>query len=179
MGTTYDVRFPTDGLFYSGSACKFRDITDGSSHTVVFSESLLGLCESVTQPEARPGRFDRLTGMMFAAPRMDGEPGLWGLVNPDLAAKAANCTVWYGDRCFGWITGTPTASTFSAYLLPNDPTPDMTGMGLGYYAARSFHPGGVNVTLADGSVRFIDDQIELNSWRAIGTCAGEEVTGEL
>lgn len=174
-GTTYDLRYPTSGTFYCGSACKFRDIKDGSSHTIILSEGLLGLREGVTQPAAPPGRFDRLVGFMPKAPRMDG-PGLWGISNPDLAARAAQCTTWQGNRCFGWITGTSAATTFSMYLLPNDPTPDMVGMGLGFHAARSFHPGGVNVVFADGSVQFIGDQIELNAWRALGTCAGEEVS---
>src|SRR5690606_5621542 len=37
-GTNYDTRAPTDGTFWMGSACKFRDLTDGSSNTLVFSE---------------------------------------------------------------------------------------------------------------------------------------------
>ena len=42
-------------------------------------------------------------------------------------------------------------------------------------AARSHHPGGVNVLLADGSVRFVGETIDLASWRAMGTIAGGEV----
>jgi prepilin-type N-terminal cleavage/methylation domain-containing protein/prepilin-type processing-associated H-X9-DG protein len=44
-----------------------------------------------------------------------------------------------------------------------------------HIAARSFHSGGVNVGFADGSVRFIKDSINLNTWRALGTRAGNEV----
>ena len=42
-------------------------------------------------------------------------------------------------------------------------------------AARSRHPGGVNVLLADGSVRFIDQTIHLKTWQALGSIAGGEV----
>jgi prepilin-type processing-associated H-X9-DG protein len=35
----------------------------------------------------------------------------------------------------------------------------------------SFHPGGVNICMADGSVRFIREQINLLTWWAIGTRA--------
>ena len=42
-------------------------------------------------------------------------------------------------------------------------------------AARSRHPGGVNVGLADGSVRYIKDSINLFSWRALSTTQGNEV----
>ena len=42
------------------------------------------------------------------------------------------------------------------------------------FAARGFHPGGVHISLADGSVRFIRDGIALNTWNALGTRAGGE-----
>ena len=35
--------------------------------------------------------------------------------------------------------------------------------------ARSRHPGGVNATLADGSVRFVSDTIMQSTWQALGT----------
>ena len=35
--------------------------------------------------------------------------------------------------------------------------------------ANSRHPGGVNVALADGSVKFVKDTINLGAWRALGT----------
>ena len=44
--------------------------------------------------------------------------------------------------------------------------------------ARSFHPGGVNVLLMDGSVRFVSDGIALATWRALGTRVGGEVVGD-
>ena len=46
------------------------------------------------------------------------------------------------------------------------------------YAAvtsRSYHPGGVNSGMMDGSVRFISDSIALLPWRASFTRGGEEV----
>lgn len=42
-------------------------------------------------------------------------------------------------------------------------------------AARSRHPGGVNSVLCDGSVRFVNDDIALNVWQAMGTMNGSEV----
>ena len=41
-------------------------------------------------------------------------------------------------------------------------------------AARSHHPGGVNILFADGSVHFITNDIDLASWRALGTMDGAE-----
>ena len=41
--------------------------------------------------------------------------------------------------------------------------------------ARSYHPGGVNVLFCDGSVRFIKDSINYQTWRALGTIGSGEV----
>jgi prepilin-type N-terminal cleavage/methylation domain-containing protein/prepilin-type processing-associated H-X9-DG protein len=50
-----------------------------------------------------------------------------------------------------------------------------TGSQREFNAARSYHPGGVNVLFSDGSVKFIKDSINLVTWRAISTMNGEEV----
>ena len=43
-----------------------------------------------------------------------------------------------------------------------------------HVAASSYHSGGVNVCLADGSVRFVSDNIDFRTWQAMGTRAGGE-----
>ncbi len=45
----------------------------------------------------------------------------------------------------------------------------------GHLASRSHHPGGVNVAMTDGSVRFVSDRIQLAVWKALGTRSGDEV----
>jgi prepilin-type processing-associated H-X9-DG protein len=42
-------------------------------------------------------------------------------------------------------------------------------------AARSRHPGGVNATFADGSVKFCKNSINVNIWRALSSTHGAEV----
>jgi prepilin-type processing-associated H-X9-DG protein len=41
--------------------------------------------------------------------------------------------------------------------------------------ARSRHNRGVNLLLADGSVRFVRDPVDPNIWRALGSRSGHEV----
>jgi len=43
-----------------------------------------------------------------------------------------------------------------------------------HIAASSYHTGGVNACMADGSVRFFSDSIDFQLWRALGTRAGGE-----
>lgn len=109
---------------------------------------------------------------------------------------------WGGP--FGeWVYGNMGGSLFSAALTPNSTAPDQIHgtcpqefgdatyyapcVSLGpnqwwkpcgesaHAAARSMHPGGVNVAMADGSVTFKNNLIDLWIWRALGTRDGGEV----
>jgi prepilin-type processing-associated H-X9-DG protein len=53
-----------------------------------------------------------------------------------------------------------------------------TGPTYSAVTARSFHTGGVNALLLDGSVRFVTNQISRATWQALGSRAGGEVLGE-
>ena len=41
--------------------------------------------------------------------------------------------------------------------------------------ARSYHPGGVLAAMADGSVHFVSESIDVVLWKALATRAGREV----
>jgi len=45
-------------------------------------------------------------------------------------------------------------------------------------SARSYHTGGVNVTLGDASVRFVSENIDIGIWQGLNTLRGGEVIGE-
>ena len=46
------------------------------------------------------------------------------------------------------------------------------------YAARSKHVNGVNACLGDGSVRFFSNNIDIATWRALGTTQGTEALND-
>ena len=54
--------------------------------------------------------------------------------------------------------------------------PDWGGIGAAI-TATSNHPGGVNVALCDGSVKFVKDSIDPKTWWALGTRNGREIIG--
>lgn len=76
-----------------------------------------------------------------------------------------------------WILPGQVYTEFYAKRPPNDLVPDCGDYGLsgqGVFTARSYHPGGVNAALADGSVRFFGDGTDVKTWRALGTRSGSD-----
>jgi prepilin-type N-terminal cleavage/methylation domain-containing protein/prepilin-type processing-associated H-X9-DG protein len=163
---SWDLRSRTDGLFYYGSKSRFRDILDGTSHTVVFAETLLG--NGMTSSTRPVQHHDAVAWI-----------GHGSATNPDVAALAEGPVwSWYGYRGYAWILGKAYSTTFSSYLPPNPKHPDVCQLAYGWFSTRSNHSGGVNVALADGSVRFVSESIDLDTWRNAGSIADHEFLGE-
>jgi prepilin-type N-terminal cleavage/methylation domain-containing protein/prepilin-type processing-associated H-X9-DG protein len=98
-------------------------------------------------------------------------------------------------RGFSWWQG---GSHFEAYLAPNSNQPDVTEQDQycinqrpnppctgpttaspENIGARSRHPGGVHVTMCDGAVKLISDNVNLDTWRFLSTAAGREPANNL
>jgi prepilin-type processing-associated H-X9-DG protein len=55
---------------------------------------------------------------------------------------------------------------------------DTPAWQLANFAARSYHPNGVNALLGDGSVRFVSNTIDLAVWQSLASISGGEVVPE-
>jgi prepilin-type N-terminal cleavage/methylation domain-containing protein/prepilin-type processing-associated H-X9-DG protein len=170
-GTYYDLRYPSDGMFWSKSGIRFKDLSDGASRTLMMSESLLGTNSETNGPQPDDPKR-QMASMCSQFSLNPNGPGLVGVNNPDLERLVATATYWRGCRGGAWIWGRECITTFSAYMTPNPRIPDMSARGTGFFAARSNHPGGLNALLADGSVHFIGDSVQRDLWRALSTRAG-------
>ena len=119
-----------------------------------------------------------------------------GLSNTVLLSELLVCDVtWWGGPIGETIYGNMGGAIFSAATTPNTSVPDRvygrqgdrayrapcTDMGAAWFtpsaagayaAARSMHSGGVNVTLADATLRTIQDGVDLGVWRSLGTTRG-------
>ncbi|QDT62270.1 hypothetical protein SV7mr_48170 [Stieleria bergensis] len=165
---SWDLRSRTDGLFYYGSRSRFRDILDGTSQTIVFAESLMG--NGISGGSRPVHKYESVAWVGHST-----------VTNPNVEAMSQGPVWgWYGYRGYAWISGKPYASTFNTYMPPNPNYPDVSQLTFGWFAARSHHPGGVTTALADGSVRFVNDSVDLQVWRNAGSIADREVLqGEL
>ena len=86
---------------------------------------------------------------------------------------------------------------FVAHYAPNTTSPDLLaggfcqnaqsslqgmpcadGSGKILFSSRSRHPGGVQVALGDGSVRFVQQTVDLNTWRALAGMQDGLVLGQ-
>jgi prepilin-type processing-associated H-X9-DG protein len=88
---------------------------------------------------------------------------------------------WAANRGGQWINGHFGNTLYNHYYTPNPVGKWDCGNASHSKAlstARSYHAAGVNILLADGSVRFVRNTIQLGAWRALGTRAGGEVVGE-
>jgi prepilin-type N-terminal cleavage/methylation domain-containing protein/prepilin-type processing-associated H-X9-DG protein len=135
-----------NGIFYVQSQTHMTDISDGTSNTLMLSE----ICVS---PDVNRN---------------------------DLRGRYSNS--WEGNNWFSTAnppnTTVPDCQNYQGISIPQAP---MTNSGAGSGAtsqnalyARSYHTGGVNAALADGSIRFIANTVNPTVYQALGSRSGGE-----
>ncbi|MEA1951980.1 MAG: DUF1559 domain-containing protein [Planctomycetota bacterium] len=89
----------------------------------------------------------------------------------DFAAWPGNCRSWIfgGDGTCGNYTSKVVVHHINSLL---DRSTD--GVGYNHLAFGSPHPGGANFVYADGSTRFVNEEIEMALYRALATFNGGE-----
>jgi prepilin-type N-terminal cleavage/methylation domain-containing protein/prepilin-type processing-associated H-X9-DG protein len=166
-----------NGLVFPNSQTRFASVLDGTSNTLAFSEV------KAWNPYLRDG----------------GNPSGPGALIPSTPAEVTSLGGSFKTNSghTEWVDARVHQTGFTATFTPNTRLPFSSG-GVEYdvdfnsyregksinrltYAAvtsRSYHPGGVNAALVDGSVRFFSDTINLAAWRGLATRHGGEVIQE-
>jgi prepilin-type processing-associated H-X9-DG protein len=155
-----------NGVFPEVEIIGLSRIPDGASHTVAFSERVIGSQDST-------------------------------LADPTLDAYSLRTRVYLGDHLFTacrieahrrsrhfpfhgrwWFWTGRERTLYTHTQRPNGNVPDcLRGAArpaFGMATARSWHLGGVNALMADGSLRFISESIDTAVWRGFGTRNGSE-----
>ena len=174
---------PINGIFFENSSVSVADIIDGTSQTVCISETV--------KSEVGPNVWDGVTptnGFVLTLGNNNSTNG------PELTNYRTQCLVpgllLQQTRGSRWLYGAPGHSMYNHIRPPNHPNPDCRG-GLPHsnrtnfwwdrlslnVTARSRHPGGAHSLFCDGSVRFISQEIDVPTWRALGSRNGQEQIG--
>lgn len=163
-----------DGMFVADRYLGFRDCLDGTSNTLAMAEV------KGWTPYTRDAKHV-------------GDMSMPEIVN-DVCLLGGSFKAETGHT--EWVDGRVHQASFTTVFTPNtrvlcqqsglEYDIDFTNMregksppaGVRTYAAvtsRSYHQGGVEVGLLDGSVRFLTDSIERDLWQHLSTRAGHEV----
>jgi prepilin-type N-terminal cleavage/methylation domain-containing protein/prepilin-type processing-associated H-X9-DG protein len=183
---------PQTGIFGYGQIAQGQElqgvpigtINDGTSNTAMFAEVMRTTHPWPSVSGVRDNTVIILPtdGSMFPANDTDGRP------IPACATGADwNSSIKYVGLQFErdlWGT------TYYTHTLPPNWNKKVPSGGVQQYncgdlsishfhvAASSYHSGGVNVGMADGSVRFVRDSVSFPAWQAMGTMNGGEVIND-
>lgn len=178
---------PTRGMFAALRTHSMRDCTDGTSNTIAMAEAVA--------PIAVNG-----FGQVSSATGVTSPIACAALYNKALRQYPGG--TWNGDtiRGYRWGDGASYFSAFSTAVPPNSAS-CFTGASAshwfqGIFNSSSYHVGGTQVLLTDGSARFVSENIDAGNqatvfpvptaqsispygvWGALGTRSGGEVIGE-
>ncbi len=155
MGNTHLHQNAADQAIFKGApfgvghVYHIAEIRDGTSNTLAFSEVIIAAPNTTND-----NRGDILNN--------EGSPGFMSMLTPNSSSP---------DRLRRCKATAQDPNHIDYQTIPCVPVGGNTEYHL---AARSRHPGGVNVSMCDGSVRFVADTVAHNVWEAALTAAGGE-----
>lgn len=170
----------TRSAFGPNLARRWADFRDGTSQTMLMAEVKnwtpnvrdCGTLAQIHDPNSIPSPY---ADPQVVAPEYQGTSCTF---HPEGHCEWPEVAVQHIGMTTAWPPNKKTPGG-AGYATPdvdlNSQRERTGGPTFAAVTARSYHPGGVNVLLGDGSVRFIKDTINGWTWRALGTVAGGEV----
>ena len=173
-GESASAKVDSRGLFAPLSWRPLAIATDGTSNTVAVSEMVGDANGSL---KVKGGVYK--TGALH-----DGRAKPAACLTDARSANDPNILRSGTDtwRALLWTDGRSVNAGFTTVLPPNSPCciyswPNIDNYAWGVFSPQSFHSGGVNVGMADGSVRFVSDTIDCGSANSYGVTSGESPYG--
>jgi prepilin-type processing-associated H-X9-DG protein len=167
---------------FGGSFVNIGGITDGTSYTAAFSERVKAIGNNSTGTSAPfDGGFPTASlGIPAQVPlNQESTPQAYYnicKVTPPVPFNGTQDAANFNDDNISgstWVTGQP-ANTRYIHLMPPNTWSCRSGLQIAHVAS-SRHPGGVNVLFCDGSVKFIKATVNIPTWWALGSRAGNEL----
>ena len=164
----------------------FESIRDGTSNTALFSERVLGLHGNpsvrLNSMDGKRGLFQAPTG---APPDSDNGAATLAFVQSCKSLPGSTLSSASDRNGYVWIASYPYHLVVNSYthVMPPNGTScanpsDASWLSFigpsGAAPPTSFHSGGVNMAFSDGSVRFVKDSVNIQTFWAIGSRAGGE-----
>jgi len=180
-GTIIDNPWGDIGNAAQTGAIGTESITDGTSNTALFSERLIGLAGS---PVVYPGKTPNSKRGIFPAGvtvtiNSNSTAPSQALVNACNSLAATTASTNSSTNGNIWLIAYPWRYSVNRYNHVGTPNSmsctasnsfDATwGSAQDSVPPTSNHSGGVNMTMADGSVKFVKDTISLPTFWAVGT----------
>ena len=164
------ILLPPDGQGFSGNYVACTGNTAFNAPDLCASAKLSGLMFTVSRVRQR----DVTDGLAHTA--MLSEIVLTpDVVNTDIRGRYYNAG--HGGAMFSTLYPPNTAVADRIYHCSTDAVPEapcVSTFDEMELAARSHHPGGAHVALADGSVNFIANEVDELAYRALGSRNGDE-----
>jgi prepilin-type processing-associated H-X9-DG protein/prepilin-type N-terminal cleavage/methylation domain-containing protein len=181
---------PPNGLFAyfpNGGAIGLRDVQDGTTNTIAFTETKIGTGQTAVITPAidfvfigtYPAGVTRNTAQMVMP--VGGAAYQKWLATCAAGIKTASRgghAVYTGQS---WAYGIVAYTVGHVLQAPNPQYPSCStngsgaGQNPGSVNMTSYHPGGANVLMADGSVRFLKNSTNIQTVWSLGSRAGGEV----
>jgi prepilin-type N-terminal cleavage/methylation domain-containing protein len=143
---------------------KISDVLDGTSSTAMFAEIRRGISATSGGPPFTPALLPH--DVVNSAAGTTPPSG-----NCDVLPTAITSGTVYRYAGLQYHRSFAFTSFYTHTKVPNSPKIDCTDLTSGHIAARSYHPGIVNVGFTDGAVKNINASISLTIWQNLGSRA--------
>jgi prepilin-type N-terminal cleavage/methylation domain-containing protein len=184
LGWTIDPREAV-GIWHPRVSKRIADILDGTSNSILLGEILKGngingggaatfYIGNDIRGVSPPAGFSRIKPLLAEMQAFDASArSTFGFANA------------YGEIGFYWDSPMPLQTSFNTIAPPNTPFLNCGSFaswggtdGPGQFPSRSLHTGGAFHAFCDGSVQFVGNSVDLQTYQNLGTIAGGEVVGE-
>ncbi|HKI18744.1 MAG TPA: DUF1559 domain-containing protein [Isosphaeraceae bacterium] len=187
LGTSTSPYPDTTGMFTQAGRCYgVQSVTDGTSNTIAFGESLVGPNRTQEHVKWRDGPV--VATPSAAGYLYDANQNFAGVMTDLQVCQQAyltNPTQYQNDKGARWSMDDLGLTLFHTIVPPSSLQFSfaccyMGGTGSGcddgmYQESSSNHSGGANFLFADGSVHFLKSSISMKTYWALGTKANGEV----